>query len=63
MEALYNDKELTDVDIIVNHRIFKCHKNVLAAQSPYFNVMFTGSLKEATTNQQKIRLKVRTRHY
>ncbi|XP_052789258.1 kelch-like protein 24 isoform X2 [Mya arenaria] len=57
MESLLGDEELSDVDIIVNHRVFKCHKSVLASLSPYFRVMFTGGMKEAATKQGTIRLK------
>ncbi|XP_072023135.1 kelch-like protein 21 isoform X1 [Amphiura filiformis] len=38
--------ELTDVVLTAGGRDFACHKTVLAAGSPYFKAMFTGSLQE-----------------
>ena len=41
---LFEEKVLTDVTIKVGGRSIECHKNVLAALSPYFRTMFTSAL-------------------
>lgn len=56
MESLKDDTDLTDVDIIINSRIFHCHKTILAAMSPYFRAMFTGGMMES--RQKRINLQV-----
>ncbi|XP_053380533.1 kelch-like protein 24 isoform X2 [Mercenaria mercenaria] len=56
MESLRDDAALTDVEIIVNNRIFRCHKSILVAISPYFRAMFTTGMKES--NQKRITLQV-----
>lgn len=45
---------LTDVVLIAGFEEFPCHKNVLAASSPYFRAMFSGDLREST--QSKINI-------
>lgn len=37
---------LTDVILKVNEKVFRCHKIVLAALSPYFDAMFSSGMKE-----------------
>lgn len=56
MESLKDDTNLADVDIIINNRIFHCHKTILAAMSPYFRTMFTGGMMES--RQKRINLQV-----
>ncbi|XP_052249243.1 kelch-like protein 17 isoform X2 [Dreissena polymorpha] len=56
MASLLRDTDLADVNLTVNGRVFQCHRAVLAAVSPYFRTMFTGSLLEATTHQTDITL-------
>ncbi|XP_005111835.1 kelch-like protein 20 [Aplysia californica] len=48
---LYKNKQFVDVTLVVEHTAFPCHKNVLAASSPYFLVMFSTSLAEAQQDQ------------
>lgn len=52
IEALRDDDTLTDVEIVINNRIFRCHKSVLVAMSPYFRAMFTTGMRES--NQRRI---------
>lgn len=59
MASLLRDTDLADVNLTVNGRVFQCHRAVLAAVSPYFRTMFTGSLREATTHQTDITLQVK----
>ncbi|CAG5133354.1 unnamed protein product [Candidula unifasciata] len=44
---LYKNKQFVDVTLRVEETDFPCHKNVLAASSPYFLVMFSTSLVES----------------
>uniref|UniRef100_A0A0B6Z9M0 BTB domain-containing protein n=1 Tax=Arion vulgaris TaxID=1028688 RepID=A0A0B6Z9M0_9EUPU len=44
---LYKNKQFVDVTLRVEKMEFPCHKNVLAASSPYFLVMFSTSLAES----------------
>ncbi|XP_066278125.1 kelch-like protein 23 [Branchiostoma lanceolatum] len=46
--------EFTDVVLRVEHCTFPCHRAVLAACSPYFSTMFSGSLRES--RQKEIRI-------
>ncbi|KAJ8321174.1 hypothetical protein KUTeg_001299 [Tegillarca granosa] len=45
--ALRADGSLTDITIKIDTESFRCHKVVLAAVSPYFQVMFTSDFKES----------------
>ncbi|KAM4652773.1 kelch repeat and BTB domain-containing protein 8 isoform 2-T2 [Discoglossus pictus] len=55
LKSMYDEGKLTDIVVQVDHGIrFSCHKNVLAAISPYFRSMFTSGLTEST--QEEIRL-------
>ena len=44
---LYKSQSLCDVTLIAEDQQIKAHRAVLAACSPYFYTMFTGSLKES----------------
>ena len=41
LSELRNERNLTDITLQVGHEGFACHRNVLAACSPYFKAMFT----------------------
>ncbi|KAK3100035.1 hypothetical protein FSP39_013760 [Pinctada imbricata] len=45
---------LCDVVICVEDQEFPCHRNILAACSPYFLAMFTGDMKESKEREVKI---------
>ncbi|KAI8500743.1 Kelch repeat and BTB domain-containing protein 8 [Branchiostoma belcheri] len=45
---------LTDVILEVEGRSFPCHRNVLAANSPYFSAMFAGGLAESKQDRVTI---------
>lgn len=51
---LKESNKLCDVDLLVEREVFRCHKIVLAAASPYFKAMFTSGLME--TNMDRINL-------
>ncbi|KAK2141152.1 hypothetical protein LSH36_1153g00045 [Paralvinella palmiformis] len=51
MKSMYDTKELVDITICVQDHHFQCHKNILAAASPYFRAMFTTDLHEKTQNE------------
>lgn len=45
---------LCDVIICVEDQMFYCHRNILAACSPYFLAMFTGDMRECHEKKVKI---------
>ncbi|XP_070554794.1 kelch repeat and BTB domain-containing protein 8-like [Ptychodera flava] len=53
--SFYQNKLLTDVVLVVESEEFACHKNVLAACSPYFEAMFTGGLCEAGMDRVELK--------
>ncbi|XP_013398965.1 kelch-like protein 28 [Lingula anatina] len=53
--VLYENKQFTDMTLVVEEREFPCHKNVLAVSSPYFMAMFTNDLSE--NRESKVHLK------
>ncbi|XP_050404333.1 kelch-like protein diablo [Patella vulgata] len=48
MKSMFDDRQLIDVDICVQEIRIPCHRNVLAATSPYFKAMFTSSMHESS---------------
>lgn len=48
---MYDENLLTDITICVEKYEFTCHRNVLAASSPYFKTMFTTNLYESQQSQ------------
>uniref|UniRef100_A0A8C4NVD0 Kelch repeat and BTB domain containing 8 n=1 Tax=Dicentrarchus labrax TaxID=13489 RepID=A0A8C4NVD0_DICLA len=55
LKALYDEAQLTDIVVEVDHgRTFSCHRNVLAAISPYFRSMFTSGLTESSQREVRI---------
>ena len=54
MKSMYDSRELVDVTLCVQDQSFYCHRNVLAATSPYFRAMFTTDLTER--RQERIHL-------
>lgn len=47
VENLYQNMEMSDLEIKINNRLFRCHRAVLAAVSPYFKSMFSTGMKES----------------
>ncbi|XP_051874642.1 kelch repeat and BTB domain-containing protein 8 isoform X1 [Pristis pectinata] len=55
LKCMYDEQQLTDIVVEVDHgKTFSCHRNVLAAISPYFRSMFTSGLTEST--QKRVRI-------
>ena len=54
LKSMYDSGQLIDVTICVQDQEFPCHRNVLAATSPYFRAMFTTDLTES--KQEKIHI-------
>ncbi|XP_078270661.1 kelch repeat and BTB domain-containing protein 8 isoform X3 [Rhinoraja longicauda] len=55
LKCMYDEQQLTDIVVEVDHgNTFSCHRNVLAAISPYFRSMFTSGLTEST--QRRVRI-------
>ncbi|XP_078579866.1 uncharacterized protein LOC144864032 isoform X1 [Branchiostoma floridae x Branchiostoma japonicum] len=54
LQDMRQKEELTDVTLEVEGRSFPCHRNVLAANSPYFSAMFAGGLAEARQDRVTI---------
>ncbi|KAG1949300.1 kelch repeat and BTB domain-containing protein 8 [Pimephales promelas] len=55
LKALYDEAQLTDIVVEVDHgKTFSCHRNVLAAISPYFRSMFTSGLTESSQREVRI---------
>ncbi|XP_060571917.1 kelch-like protein 3 [Ruditapes philippinarum] len=54
MKKLFDEDLLKDVTLCVGNLEFGCHKNVLAATSPYFKLMFT--LEMAESKKDRIEL-------
>lgn len=52
---MYDEGQLTDIVVEVDHgKTFSCHRNVLAAISPYFRSMFTSGLTDSTQKEVRI---------
>lgn len=45
--SLRTEEEISDIEIRIKNRIFRCHKAVLIAMSPYFKTMFTIGMAES----------------
>ncbi|XP_075430388.1 kelch repeat and BTB domain-containing protein 8 isoform X1 [Ascaphus truei] len=55
LKTMYDEGKLTDIVVQVDHgKTFSCHRNVLAAISPYFRSMFTSGLTESTQKEVRI---------
>ncbi|XP_033876768.1 kelch repeat and BTB domain-containing protein 8-like [Acipenser ruthenus] len=55
LKSMYEEEQLTDIVVEVDHgETFSCHRNVLAAISPYFRSMFTSGLTESTQKEVRI---------
>ncbi|XP_072276894.1 kelch repeat and BTB domain-containing protein 8 [Pyxicephalus adspersus] len=55
LKSMYDEGKLTDIVVQVDHgKHFACHRNVLAAISPYFRSMFTSGLTESTKKEVRI---------
>lgn len=50
-ESILNNSKYSDFKFIVNGRMFKVHKNILAAASPVFDKLFETKFSETLTNE------------
>ncbi len=57
LASLYENKQFTDVILVLGDQDFYCHRNVLAISSPFFMAMFTHDMTES--HQLRIPIKVR----
>ncbi|XP_060066076.1 kelch-like protein 24 [Ylistrum balloti] len=55
IQALYHEKSLTDVTIVVDSEKFPCHRLVLASLSPFFRSMFTSEFKEKSQDEVELK--------
>ena len=55
LQSLRMEGLLTDVILQIESQKFPCHRNVLAACSPYFRIMFTGSMSESRQTVVELR--------
>lgn len=53
--ALYEERLLLDVTLVIEDHHFQAHKALLATQSDYFRIMFTADMRER--DQDEIHLK------
>ena len=51
---LLHTGELADVDVVVNGKVFACHKAILGAKSPFFKAAFVHNMKEKATGKINI---------
>ena len=51
LQVLRDQKSLCDVHLVAEGATFPAHRVVLAAASPYFQAMFTGSFRENQMNR------------
>mmetsp|Transcript_36892 Transcript_36892/g.61113 ORF Transcript_36892/g.61113 Transcript_36892/m.61113 type:complete len:478 (+) Transcript_36892:72-1505(+) len=49
--SLFNDESLSDVQLVVGTRRFRCHKVILASMSTYFRSLFTGGMQESQQHE------------
>ncbi|XP_005860863.1 PREDICTED: kelch repeat and BTB domain-containing protein 8 isoform X3 [Myotis brandtii] len=55
LRTMYEEGQLTDIVVEVDRgKAFSCHRNVLAAISPYFRSMFTSGLTESSQKEVRI---------
>lgn len=55
LSGLFRQDIITDFEVIVGDKTFRCHKVVLAAVSDYFQSMFTSRMKEAVENKSVLK--------
>ncbi|EDO33438.1 predicted protein, partial [Nematostella vectensis] len=54
LQELRKNEELCDITLLVENKRITAHKAVLAATSRYFNAMFTGQMRESSTDLVEI---------
>ncbi|KAK3089663.1 hypothetical protein FSP39_005461 [Pinctada imbricata] len=51
LNSLRHSNMFTDATLYIQHEELYCHRNILAASSPYFRAMFTHNLREGTKSE------------
>mmetsp|Transcript_44146 Transcript_44146/g.69032 ORF Transcript_44146/g.69032 Transcript_44146/m.69032 type:complete len:592 (+) Transcript_44146:44-1819(+) len=54
LESLLDNKELCDLEVVVEGTRFQAHKVVLAAGSPHFRAMFTNAFSESRASEVEL---------
>ena len=49
--SFYKHQQYTDITLIIENKEIHCHRNVLAAMSPFFNTMFSCEMTEKYQNR------------
>merc|ERR1740128_1295403 len=52
---LFNDRELSDVDVECGGEVFNCHQLILSTRSDVFRAMFQSNMKENRTKKVTIK--------
>jgi hypothetical protein len=55
LENSYRDGDFSDVEVVCNTEVFKCHQFMLAARSPVLRAMFQSPMTEAAARRLEIK--------
>ncbi len=55
LENSYRNGDFSDVEVVCNTEVFKCHQFMLAARSPVLRAMFQSPMTEAASRRLEIK--------